>query len=105
MVVAELLEHGAPLPLILLCLLAGFNPRLSHTQDYDYLEVFAGAGQVSEKLRQDGLTGAGLEILSNPMLFDLTSDVGYALAVNAVLRLRPRGFMVVALCCDSFTIM
>ena len=33
MVVAELLEHGAPLPLILLCLLVGFNPRLSHTQD------------------------------------------------------------------------
>ena len=39
------------------------------------------------------------------MAFDLTSDVGYALALNCVLRLRPGGMLIVAICCESFSIM
>ena len=46
-----------------------------------------------------------MEILTNPLVFDLTSDVGYALALNSVLRLRRGGVLVVGLCCESFTIM
>ena len=81
MVVAELLDCGAPIPLILVCLLLGFNPKLNHKQDsrkslgalvcvkvlvffthlslrallqdYDYLEIFAGCGEVSAKCQQD----------------------------------------------------
>ena len=54
---------------------------------------------------QDNLYGASLDLAANPLTFDLTSDVGFALAANAVLRLRPRGVLIVALCCESFTIM
>ena len=74
MVVAELISYRAPLALVLLCVVLGFHPRLHHEeagsiiralvhacvldnhqllQDYDYLELFAGAGEVSGKLCQD----------------------------------------------------
>ena len=38
------------------------------------------------------------------MAFDMTSDVGYALALNSVLRLRPGGMMILAICCESFSV-
>ncbi|CAE7854247.1 unnamed protein product, partial [Symbiodinium microadriaticum] len=53
MVVAELLQWDAPIALILLVLLTRFNDRLTHKQDYDYVEIFAGAGEVSAKLREE----------------------------------------------------
>ena len=46
-----------------------------------------------------------MDILDNPLVFDLTLNSGFALATNAVLRLRPGGVLVVALCCESFSIM
>ncbi|CAE7263487.1 unnamed protein product [Symbiodinium natans] len=58
MVVAELLQWRAPVPLILLCVLVLFNPRLNHGQDLDFAEIFAGSAEVSAKLRQDSLAFA-----------------------------------------------
>ena len=54
---------------------------------------------------QDGLDGASLDLMSNPYRFDLTGDVGFALALNAILRLRPGGVVVMGMCCESFSIM
>ena len=54
---------------------------------------------------KDGCAGATMDILDNPLTFDLTLDSGYALAANAILRLRPGGVVVIALCCESFSIM
>ena len=88
------------------------------------MEIFAGDKEVSAKLWQDwvlqvgfvesslfhvwfveeGHAGAAVDIVANPMVFDLTSTVGFCLALNSVLRLRPRGVLIVALCCESFTV-
>ena len=54
---------------------------------------------------QDGLDGASLDFMLHPYRFDLTADVGFALALNATLRLRPGGVVVLGLCCESFSIM
>ena len=54
---------------------------------------------------QDGQRGSSVEILENPLMFDLTTDRGYAVAANSVMRLRPGGVLVVAICCESFSIM
>ncbi|CAE7876011.1 unnamed protein product [Symbiodinium microadriaticum] len=105
MVVAELLQWDAPMALILLVLLTSFNTRLTHKQDYDYLEIFAGGAEVSTKLREDNLRGAPMDILLNPCLFDLTTDNGFILALNSVLRVRPGGMLLIAMCCESFSIM
>ena len=90
------------------------------------MEIFAGDKEVSGKFWQEikgickcallvatymccfleeGHSGAAVDIVANPMVFDLTSHVGFSLALNSVLRLRPRGVLIVALCCESFTIM
>ena len=53
---------------------------------------------------QDGLRGSSIDMLDNPMVMDLTQDVGFILAVNAILRLRPSSVLIVALSCDSFSI-
>ena len=54
---------------------------------------------------QDGHHGAAVDLVANPIVFDLTSDVGFSLAINSVLRLRAGGVLIVALCCESFTVM
>ena len=76
MVVAELLQWGAPAPFILLCVLLGFYPSalqmedlnfgvsicrhvaahpspIPFQQDLDYIELFAGAAHASQCLRQE----------------------------------------------------
>ena len=46
-----------------------------------------------------------MDLMSNPMLFDLTTDVGFALALNEIRRLKRGSCAVVAICCNSFTAM
>ena len=46
-----------------------------------------------------------MDLMSNPMLFDLTSNVGFALALNEFKRLKKGSCAVVAICCNSFTAM
>ena len=46
-----------------------------------------------------------MDILDNPRRYDLTGEVGFALALNAMLRLRTGGVVVVGLCCESFSVM
>ena len=52
-----------------------------------------------------GASGASFEILDNPKAFDLTTPVGFALALNEVRRLKAGGCCVIALCCESFSAM
>ena len=145
MVVAELLRWRVPLALIMSCVLLGFNEKLLQREDLeflflaclvlgdaykppednDYVELFAGAGEVSAKLRQegvcllqvklglaissecfqDGAGGATMDIMDKPLTFDLTSHCGFALALNEVRRMKRGGCLIVAICCESFSIM
>ena len=54
---------------------------------------------------QDECRGANIDILENPLIFDLTSNSGFCLAANSIMRMRPGSVLVVALCCESFSIM
>ena len=94
-------------------------------QDNDYVELFAGSGQVSASLRQawqlwvhvdsvylagfslgkDGAGGTTFELMDNPLIFDLTSNSGFALALNEIRRLRPGACAIVAICCESYSAM
>ena len=51
---------------------------------------------------QEGLDGASVDIMEQPSNMDLTGEVGFALALNSILRLRPGG-VVAGLCCESFS--
>ena len=46
-----------------------------------------------------------MDIMSNPMVMDLTSEAGFSLALNEVRRLKNGGCCVLALCCESFSVM
>ena len=94
-------------------------------QDNDYVELFAGSGEVSASLRQawqlwvhvdsvylagfslgkDGAGGTTFELMDNPLIFDLTSNSGFALALNEIRRLRPGACAIVAVCCESYSAM
>ncbi|CAE7947469.1 unnamed protein product [Symbiodinium sp. KB8] len=84
---------------------AGSSMCLGFAKDYDFVELFSGDGEVSGKLRQEGLAGASMDLKDNPTAFDLTTDVGFALALNSILRLRAGGVLVLAICCESFSVM
>ncbi|CAE7285440.1 unnamed protein product [Symbiodinium sp. CCMP2592] len=84
MVVAELLHWRAPMLLVMINVLMSFMSVLDQRQDNDFVELFAGAGEVSSGLREAGASGASFEILDNPQAFDLTTPVGFALALNEV---------------------
>ena len=64
---------------------------LSSLSNNDFLE--AGAG------------GTTLDVMENPMLQDLTTDAGFALALNEVRRLKKGSCLIVAICCESFSAM
>ncbi|CAE7221349.1 unnamed protein product [Symbiodinium sp. CCMP2456] len=51
--------------------------------DNDFVEVFAGCAE-------DGRRGVGLDVVDDPMAFDLTSDVGFILALNEAELLPPK---------------
>ena len=46
-----------------------------------------------------------MDIEMNPFVFDLTTEVGFSLAVQSVLRLRAGSVLIMALCCSSFSVM
>ena len=46
-----------------------------------------------------------MDFMDNPLTFDLTSESGFALALNEVHRLKRGGCLIVAICCESFSIM
>ncbi|CAE7402484.1 unnamed protein product, partial [Symbiodinium necroappetens] len=52
-------------------------------QDNDFVELFAGDAE-------DGRHGVGMDIIDDPMAFDLTSDVGFILAINEAELLPPK---------------
>ena len=54
---------------------------------------------------EGALSGTSLDIMSNPLVMDMTTDVGFSLALNEVRRLKAGGCCVLALCCESFSVM
>ena len=54
---------------------------------------------------EDGAGGTTMDLMANPLCFDLTSSSGFALALNEVRRLRRGGCAVIAICCESFSSM
>ncbi|CAE7706054.1 unnamed protein product [Symbiodinium necroappetens] len=53
MVVAELLHWRAPMLVIMVNVLMSFMSVLDQRQDNDFVELFAGCGEVSAGLRED----------------------------------------------------
>ena len=54
---------------------------------------------------EDGAGGTTMDLMANPICFDLTSNSGFALALNEVRRLRKGGCAIIAICCESFSSM
>ena len=46
-----------------------------------------------------------MEILDDPLQFDLTTESGFVLALNEIRRLKVGGCAIIALCCESFSSM
>ena len=46
-----------------------------------------------------------MDFMDSSLTFDLTSDCGFALALDEVHRLKRGGCLIVAICCESFSIM
>lgn len=77
MVVLELLRWKAPAALILCIVLLAANPKIPRDQQVDFVECFAGAGEVSFALWNAGLRGSSHDIrYSN--LMDFCSPHGFA---------------------------
>ena len=76
MVVRELMSYKAPPILILVCLLTIWNTQLHHKSDRNFLEVFAGRGEITRALRAANLRGAAIDIDHHPA-FDLTTPAGF----------------------------
>ena len=52
---------------------------------------------------EDGNVGVSLDLLQNPIALDMTTDGGFAAALNEVRRLKRGGVCIVGLCCKSFS--
>ena len=77
MVVLELLRWKSPAALVLAIVLLAANPRISQHGNVDFVECFAGDGQVSLALWGSGLTGSSHD-LRYSKLMDFCSSAGYA---------------------------
>ena len=101
---------------------------LKPLQGNDFVELFAGMGHVSGSLRdeawlrcfgkgcgecgffcsheyKDGATGVALDVLYNPIALDITTDAGFASALNEIRKLKPGACVIAAICCKSFSAM
>ena len=77
MVVLELLRWKAPAALVLAIVLLAANPKIPQRGDVEFVECFAGEGQISSALWGAGMTGSSHDIrYSN--LMDFCSSHGYA---------------------------
>ena len=77
MVVLELLRWQAPASLVLAIVLLAANPRIPQRGDVEFVECFAGDGQVSLALWGAGLTGSSHD-LRYSKLMDFCSSHGFA---------------------------
>lgn len=77
MVVLDLLKWKAPPVLVLLIVLLVANSKVPQTQDVEFVELFAGDGQVSMALWECGLKGSSHDIRYNKLM-DLLTPHGFA---------------------------
>lgn len=66
----------APPALMLLCLLLTFNQRVDQTPDVEFVEVFAGAAEISRACRRNGMIGSAHDIRFSTH-FDLCGRTGF----------------------------
>ena len=72
----QLERWRAPPVLIFLCLLLVHNVKVERTCDVQYIEVFAGAAEVSHAFRQVGMVGSSHDIEYSPH-YDLCGRTGF----------------------------
>jgi len=60
----------------LVCLLLVFNSRVERSVDVEFVEVFAGVGEISRACREQGLQGSSHDIAYSSH-FDLCSRCGF----------------------------
>ena len=63
--------------LMLLLLLLSFNQKLPQQVDVQFVETFAGQGEISKYLRELGMRGSTHELNLSPGYMDLTSTCGF----------------------------
>jgi hypothetical protein len=101
-----LLKAGAP-PILVLCILLLASRAVDLTEIYDCGELFAGDHAVSTALRDASFTVFSMDIKytqnsPRPHAMNINTPAGFALALWGLLRMRPRGLLVMAPVCSSW---
>ena len=74
------------------------------SKEYNFVELFAGAANISKALRFAGHFGVSMDLDHHPA-HDFLDDSGLALAMIAILKMLPGGLLVAAPVCSSFSSM
>ena len=75
--ILELTQWRAPPVLMLLLLYIQFNTKVPSSPSIEFVELFAGAGEASLALRQEGLSGSMHDINMAPQHMDLCQPTGF----------------------------
>ena len=70
-------------------------------RNWDFIDLFAGVARITTWALKGGLCGAAIDVVYGDHM-DITSTVGFALSILAVLRLVPRGLLFMAAPCSSW---
>ena len=98
----RLISFGVPL--VLLLATSYLAERSDLVRDLDFVELFAGEGQLSQAMTAAGLSSARYEI-KDSAANNILSTAGFFRAVRLILRLRHGGLVWSGTPCSSWTFM
>ena len=115
--ILDMMRWNVPPALMAACVLLQFNSKAPDAANVDFVELFCGDAAVSASVRAVGLIGSSHDV-DNGLHYDLTRTSGFLwLRINyrrlsscpgllsMIRRARAGGFVMVALCCNSFSAM
>jgi len=100
----DLIKVKAPKALIAIVLCLIWNTELSFDSDYQFLEVFAGKGRVSQRMHSLGYHVASVDFDYSRKHMDFLQVAGFLLVLQTVLNLGPRALSLWAPDCGSWGI-
>jgi hypothetical protein len=99
--VQRLVACGAPFLLVQMALYMADRVG-QRGRTLDLVEMFSGEGMLSKSFQEAGCTVASYEIDKDPVMCDLTTDIGMLHAVGLVLRLKVGGLLWGGVPCSSW---
>ena len=78
--------------------------RPNTCEDYRFIELFAGSGNVTKALRMAGFPGLAMDLVYCDA-YDFLSLAGFVLSLIGILKLQDEGLVVLAPVCSSFSSM